>query len=207
MEERKRFEAIFKPVEKENPRMAAIFKQITEMSAEELFRPEPLNHMVREIFLMNPIVGDLARHWVQIRRRRLNFEATLMKQVHRLTREVVKFKLEVEEMKRQEENESDWEDEDSEEEEKKEFCMKSRTGMKYLSMRDVQNILMYAVSIQQFHDQSCTRFYNLTNTIKNGNVKFKNEVVGKGNINYQNYTQNLKHLIGDRTRWSSRLIK
>ena len=137
-----------KPMRKENPKMAAIFQQIFEMSAQQLFQPTPLNDMIREIFLMNPIVGDLARHWVQIRRNRLNFEAKLMRQVKMLTMEMVKMELEKEERKRYEDDESNWEDVDSEEdEEKKQFCMRSKTGMKYLSMRDLQNILMYAVQI------------------------------------------------------------
>ena len=89
------------------------------MSAQQLFQPTPLNDMIREILLMNPIVGDLARHWVQIRRNRLNFEAKLMRQVKMLTMEMVKMELEKEERKRYEDDESNWEDIDSEEEEEK----------------------------------------------------------------------------------------
>ena len=59
-----------------------------------------------------------------------------------------------------EDKEDDWEDDESdeEEEEKKQYRMHCKTGTRYMSKRDVENILMYAVSIQHFHDQKCMRF-------------------------------------------------
>ena len=46
-----------------------------------------------------------------------------------------------------EDKEDDWEDDESdrEEEEKKQYRMHCKTGTRYLSKRDVENILMYAV--------------------------------------------------------------
>ena len=43
------------------------------------------------------------------------------------------------------EDEKNWEDVEDSDEECKRYCMRSRTGIKFLSKRDVANLLTYAV--------------------------------------------------------------
>ena len=81
------------------------------------------------------------------------------------------------------ENEENWEDVEDSDEESKQYCMRSRTGMKFLSKRDVENLLTYAVKIQNFKHTTITRFYKQTNNLKNGKAKLSEEILGRGGSN------------------------
>ena len=99
-------------------------------------------------------------------------------------------------------SEDDWEDIDEEpfdENDTRDFIMKG----KRVSLNDIANMFEFAMRSQLMMDKSRLRFYLETKNIKSGKVNLPKSILW----HRCRPGSNLAHLSGDRTRWSSRLIK